>query len=85
LLPLSGIGLAICHGIASSRTAKLIGRRPVGVRRATAVRGIVLPAVPTFSINAVAPLNVGIAIVIVIVVDGDVVVAAPAAVITPAA
>jgi hypothetical protein len=45
----------------------------------------VLPAIPALGINAVAPLNVGIAVEIVIVVDGDVVVAAPTAVITPAA
>jgi hypothetical protein len=86
LLPLPRILLAIRHGIASSRTTELIRRRAVGVWRATSVRGIVLPAIPTFGINAVASLNVGIAIEIVIVVDGDVVVAAaPAAVITPAA
>lgn len=85
MLPLPGIRLAIRHGITSSRTAELIRRRAVGVWRATTVRGIVLPAIPAAGINAVAPLDVGIAIEIVIVVDGDVVVAAPAAVITPAA
>ena len=85
MLPLPRIRLAIGHGIASSRTAELIRRRAIGVWRATTVRGIVLPAIPTFGINAIAPLHVGIAIEIVIVVDGDVVVAAPAAVITPAA
>jgi hypothetical protein len=45
----------------------------------------VLPAIPALGINAITPLNVGIAIEIVVVVDGDVVVAAPTAVIPPAA
>src|SRR5262249_28662568 len=74
------------HGITSGGAAKLIGGRPVGVGCAATVTRIVLPGVPTAisRVNAVAPLDVGVAIEVVIVVYGDVVVAAPPAAPTPA-
>src|SRR6516162_454396 len=86
LLALPRICLAIGHGITSGGAAILIGGRPVGVGCAATMLRIVLPGVPTAisRIDAVAPLDVGVAIEIVIVVYGDVVVAAPPAAPTPA-
>jgi hypothetical protein len=84
--------LAIRHRSPSGCSSELIGGRFIAIGRSAPVLGIVLPIIASAAIaasgwlirGAVAAVYVAVAVEIVIVVDRNVVVAAPPAAVTPA-
>jgi hypothetical protein len=91
---LPGVGLTILHRVATSGAAEFVGGTAVPVRSSAAVLRIVLPvAVPSgrliswavASVSVVDVLPIAVVYKVIVVIDGDVVVAAPARAAAPAA
>src|SRR5688572_5490447 len=81
---LAGARLPLRQRVATRRAAVLIGGGAVAIRRPAAMLGTVLPVRSPAQV-AVSRADVGVAVEVVVVVDGDVVVAAPPASPAPAA